>query len=78
MSADLRQTLNGILYDADAICCEDIIGPGEIRTMAGGVTRATLMKWRTRDDFPKPIRELGIGPLWDRRAVQTWLTGYGR
>jgi hypothetical protein len=32
----------------------DIIGPGEIRQMAGGVTRKTLMTWRTRRTSPRP------------------------
>jgi hypothetical protein len=51
----------------------DIIGPGEIRELAGGVTRKTLMTWRARPDFPKPFKSLEIGDLFDRRAVQAWL-----
>jgi hypothetical protein len=56
----------------------DIIGPGEIRKMAGGVTRKTLMTWRERPDFPPPVKSLGIGDLFDRRAVQAWLKAEGR
>jgi hypothetical protein len=39
----------------------DIIGPGEIRKMAGGVTRKTLMTWRERPDFPRPSSHWGSG-----------------
>ena len=57
----------------------DIIGRGEIRALAGGVTHRTLQQWRAglnlkaAGPFPEPIRELESGPLFDRRAVMAWL-----
>jgi hypothetical protein len=69
----------GILREYDAIAIEDIIGRGEIRSLAGGVTHRTLQQWRAglnlkgAGPFPEPIRELESGPLFDRRAVCAWL-----
>jgi hypothetical protein len=68
----IADAVDGMLHPAD------IIGPGEIRQMAGGVTRKTLMTWRERPDFPAPVKSLGIGDLFDRRAVQAWLTSIHR
>jgi hypothetical protein len=56
-----------------------IIGPAEVRALAGGVTHRTFKLWREgqnlagRGPFPEPVRELYIGPLFDRRAVSAWL-----
>lgn len=36
------------------------------------MTRQTLRNWRARPDFPKPIAELSIGPVWDPAAVKAW------
>lgn len=51
----------------------DILGNAEVRKLAGGITRHTLIRWREREGFPKPIRSLESGELWDRRHVQAWL-----
>jgi hypothetical protein len=57
----------------------DIIGPGEIRQLAGGVTRATMKHWRegrnTRGagTFPAPFKTVSGVELYDRRAVLAWL-----
>jgi hypothetical protein len=56
-----------------------IIGPAEVRQLAGGVTHRTFKLWREgqnlagRGPFPTPVRELEIGPVFDRRAVTAWL-----
>jgi hypothetical protein len=48
-----------------------IIGPAEVRQLAGGVTHRTFKLWREgqnlagRGPFPEPVRELYIGPLFD-------------
>ena len=52
---------------------DDIIGPAEIREMAGGVSGKTLHVWRHRDGFPQPIKTLSIGDLYDRRQIRSWL-----
>lgn len=60
---------------------DDLIGPGEIRQLAAGylgredrtwISARTLMMWR-RGDFPQPVREIDIGPIWDQRHVVAWL-----
>lgn len=54
---------------------EDIVGVGEILTLAGITNRRVLIAWRARKPhpFPKPIRQLAAGEVWDRRAVAAWL-----
>lgn len=55
------------------IAVRDIIDATDIRKMAGGVTRKTMMAWRAKD-FPQPIRTTGRGiELWDRSEVRSWL-----
>jgi hypothetical protein len=60
-----------------------IIGPAEVRQLAGGVTHRTFKLWREgqnlagRGAFPTPVRELEIGPVFDRRAVTAWLERQG-
>lgn len=52
----------------------DIVGNAEVRALCGNVTRHTLIRWRKELDFPKPIRKLTQGELWDRREVRGWYT----
>jgi hypothetical protein len=60
---------------------DDLIGPGEVRQLAGDVritgpiSSRTLAVWRNDPDlaFPVPVRELSIGPVWDRRHIAAWL-----
>lgn len=50
----------------------------QVRKMAGGVTRKTLLAWR-RKGFPEPVLKLqGAGynntiELWSRTQVEEWL-----
>ena len=45
----------------------------EIATLSG-VTSAAVVNWRTPDpSFPKPVRELRSGPLYDERHIRRWL-----
>lgn len=62
----------------DLIPINCILGNLEVRSLCSGrrakpVTRETLQRWRKTRRFPKPIRELASGELWDRRAVKAWL-----
>jgi hypothetical protein len=51
----------------------------QVRKLAGGVTRHTLLAWRKRakDPFPAPVVTLPYGrasvELWSRTAVESWL-----
>ncbi len=51
----------------------DIVGTLETRRICGGVTRATLIKWRDRRGFPAPLEAPKAGvELFDRREVRAW------
>lgn len=50
-----------------------IVGVAETLRLCGGITRATLLRWRKRPGFPKPIRRLKSGELWDASEVRAWL-----
>lgn len=49
----------------------DLLGPGEVKGMLR-ISRATLMRYRQRDDFPKPWRELEQGPVWLAADIAAW------
>lgn len=51
----------------------DPVGITELAQRAG-VKPTTVHKWRERhDDFPSPVVELAMGPLWDWGEVEQWL-----
>jgi type I restriction enzyme M protein len=51
----------------------ELIGVKEIGELAG-VTSAAVANWRTRHgDFPRPIHEVGSGPVFDSDDVVGWL-----
>ena len=53
--------------------CPDPVGISEIAERHG-TTPGTIRSWRHRHpDFPLPIAELAMGPLFDWREVETWL-----
>jgi hypothetical protein len=37
-----------------------------------GASIRTVHRWRLRPDFPAPLAELRIGPVWDMAAVAAW------
>lgn len=51
-----------------------------VRRMCGGVTRQTLLRWRTTRDFPAPEMTLktnrGTVELWSRTTVEHWWRAY--
>lgn len=49
----------------------ELWGPGEV-CRAFGVSRMALKRWRMRQDFPKPVAELSIGPVWLASDVRKW------
>ena len=52
---------------------QQLVGISEIAEIAK-VTRQVVSNWRTRyEHFPKPIKILQSGPVWDREAVESWI-----
>ncbi len=55
-----------------------LVGVAELAE-ACGVKPDTIHKWRARhDDFPAPIAELAMGPVWLWGDVRRWLDKTGR
>jgi hypothetical protein len=77
-SSDVARRKIGVVF-RDLIDPADIIGPGEIRVLAGGVTRATMKNWREGRNvrgagaFPAPFKTVSGVELYDRRTVCAWL-----
>jgi hypothetical protein len=50
----------------------------QVRVMCGRVTRATLIRWRNRADYPFPAPVVkfpansGVLELWSRTEVEAW------
>ena len=56
----------------------DLVGIAEM-AQRHGTSAGTIRSWRYRhDDFPKPLAELGMGPVWDWRDVEPWLKSRGK
>lgn len=49
----------------------DLVGLSEIAEMYG-VDTNTANGWRRRKDFPKPVHQLRMGPMWDRAELLAW------
>lgn len=55
-----------------------LVGLIEIAQRAG-VQRPVVSMWRTRHvDFPRPVKELHVGPVFWWPEVQSWLKQTGR
>lgn len=50
----------------------NLVGVHEICKLAGGVPRSTLARWR-RGTFPKPLKRLRMGEVWDLEQVRPWI-----
>lgn len=51
----------------------DMVGPAKIAERVG-VSRTLVNKWRERfEDFPQPLVELTMGPLWRWGDVDSWI-----
>jgi len=51
----------------------ELAGVGEIADMAQ-VSRQAASQWRTRyEDFPKPLADLAMGPIYNRADIEAWL-----
>jgi hypothetical protein len=58
------------------LCQRELRTAAQVRKLAGGVARDTLLRWR-RDDFPEPVltfaARAGKLELWSRTEVEAWL-----
>lgn len=55
-----------------------VVGYFEIASRTG-VQRSVVTVWRTRHaDFPEPLEELQIGPVWLWEPVKKYLVRHGR
>lgn len=55
-----------------------LVGPAEIAQLLG-IEANTVNVWKVRHaDFPKPVKRLRSGDLWDVREVEAWAKATGR
>ncbi len=55
-----------------------LVGPAEIAELLG-IEANTINVWKVRHaDFPKSIRRLRSGDLWDVRDITAWARATGR
>jgi len=55
---------------------ENLVGIAEIAEIAK-VTKQVVNNWRQRyEDFPRPLRNLQSGPVWNQEAVAIWLKAF--
>lgn len=52
----------------------------QVRALAGGVTRKTLLNWREKHDFPAPVvtfpASARVLELYSRTQVEAWLAAW--
>lgn len=62
-----------------AIPVKDLVGLYEVAEKAG-VLPSAVMNWRSRfrGEFPKPVKQLAMGPVWDWTDIHAWLKETGR
>lgn len=57
------------------IPADAIVDGFDVRNLAGGITRATMIAWRKHPKFPGPVQTTGSGvELYDRRAILKWIS----
>jgi hypothetical protein len=62
-----------VVYRPAKGLCPEPVGISEIASRHG-TTPGTIRSWRHRhDDFPAPIADLAMGPVFDWHAVEAWL-----
>jgi chromosome partitioning protein len=56
----------------------ELVGHHEIATRVG-VRENTIAQWRIRHaDFPAPVADLKMGPVWSWPDVEEWMERTGR
>jgi predicted DNA-binding transcriptional regulator AlpA len=51
----------------------NIAGVAEVLKECGGIPRSTLIRWREKNEFPRPVKRLKSGEVWDLAEVREWL-----
>lgn len=55
----------------------ELVGTSEIAALAG-VSRSAVTNWVSRDSsFPQPVAVLACGQIWEKTAIDRWLTENG-
>jgi prophage regulatory protein len=49
-----------------------LVGLAEIAKLLA-VSKRTASRYAARDDFPKPVAELAMGPVWLAEAIEDWI-----
>lgn len=64
---------------ASSFDVDDLVGTAEIAEFLGLASSSVVRDWRRRHpDFPKPVRTLRMGSLWNWPAVEAWARSTGR
>lgn len=60
------------------LCRRELRTAAQVRKLAGGVARDTLLRWRRTKDFPQPVltfpARAGTLELFSRTEVEAWLS----
>jgi prophage regulatory protein len=64
-------------WDGHLIVSSQLVSRVEIADMLG-VSKQRVHQLIQREDFPAPLAQLGIGDVWEREAVETWIRTSGR
>jgi prophage regulatory protein len=51
-----------------------LVGLAEIAELLG-VSKRTASRYVARADFPPPVAELAMGPIWLTEDVEKWVSG---
>ena len=49
-----------------------LLGLSEVADLFG-VSKRTASRYAARTDFPKPVAQLAMGPIWLQEDVETWI-----
>lgn len=67
---------DGTLDGLWRLAARELRTAAQVRELAGGISRGTLIRWRTAD-FPAPVMKIkaqgGTVELWSRTQVESWL-----
>jgi len=59
------------------ISVDDIVGLAEIADLLGRTSKAMWQLKQRHPDFPRPVRTLRCGPVWNAEEVQSWANEHG-
>jgi len=51
-----------------------VVGLAEVADLLG-VSKRTATRYTARDDFPRPVADLAMGPIWLTADVEKWIAG---